>query len=90
MVNWFFSKVRDKVWFLRNLIKILYKISAAHLEGPWGRQQAHLLQKESSLFAVMWTGWQAKKAALDLRRQNRVIPRSREGKKKPDSCPVAF
>lgn len=88
MVNWFFSKVRDKVWFLKNLIKILYKISAAHQEGPWGRQQAHQLQKESSLFAVMWTGWQAKKAALDLRRQNRVIPRSREGKK-TDSCPVA-
>lgn len=40
------------------------------------------------MFAVMWTGWQAEMAALDLRRQNRVIPRSREGKES-DSCPVA-
>lgn len=58
------------------------------MESPWGRQQAHQLQKESSGFAVLWTGSRTEKAALDLQRQNRVIPRSREGKE-TDSRPVA-
>lgn len=60
--------------------------------GPLGRggggQQAHPLQKESSGFAVIWTRRHAEKAALDLQRQNRVIPRSREGKNRVLSCGI--